>query len=119
MSLTAGAEFILSVRKKLNLEQHESAEIFGFSVEEFASYENGKAIPPNSLLNLFRVLDRHPDLLAEVRTLEISTQSEILESGLVSSKGAIAELETGKSQCFTSVNALMADLYSDDGTLMP
>lgn len=33
----------------------------------FSRYNNGKTRPPLALIKLFKVLDRHPDLLAEVR----------------------------------------------------
>lgn len=61
--------FIASVRKKLALDQREAAEIFGGGVNAFSRYENGKTKPPLALVQLLRVLDRHPDLLAEVRTV--------------------------------------------------
>ena len=60
-------EFIASVRKKLDLDQKEAAEIFGGGVNAFSRYENGKTKPPLALVKLLKVLDRHPDLLAEVR----------------------------------------------------
>jgi len=60
-------EFIVSVRKKLHLDQREAAEIFGGGVNAFSRYENGKTRPPLALVKLLKVLDRHPDLLAEVR----------------------------------------------------
>lgn len=60
-------EFITSVRKKLALDQREAAEIFGGGVNAFSRYENGKTKPPLALVKLLKVLDRHPDLLAEVR----------------------------------------------------
>jgi len=60
-------EFITSVRKKLRLDQKEAAEIFGGGANAFSRYENGKTRPPLALVKLLRVLDRHPDLLAEVR----------------------------------------------------
>lgn len=59
--------FISTVRKKLDLDQREAAEIFGGGVNAFSRYENGKTKPPLALVKLFKVLDRHPDLLAEVR----------------------------------------------------
>ncbi len=59
--------FISAVRKKLHLDQQEAAEIFGGGANAFSRYENGKTKPPLALIKLFRVLDRHPDLLAEVR----------------------------------------------------
>ena len=59
--------FIASVRKKLELDQREAAELFGGGVNAFSRYENGKTKPPLALVKLLKVLDRHPDLLAEVR----------------------------------------------------
>lgn len=59
--------FILSVRKKLDLDQREAAEIFGGGVNAFSRYENGKTKPPLALVKLLKILDRHPDLLPEVR----------------------------------------------------
>jgi HTH-type transcriptional regulator/antitoxin MqsA len=61
------AEFIASVRKNLELEQREAAEIFGGGVNAFSRYENGKTKPPLALVKLLKVVDRHPELLREVR----------------------------------------------------
>ena len=59
--------FIATVRKKLALDQREAAEIFGGGVNAFSRYETGKTKPPLALVKLLRVLDRHPDLLDEIR----------------------------------------------------
>lgn len=59
--------FITSVRQKLAIDQREAAEIFGGGINAFSRYENGKTKPPLSLVKLLRLLDRHPDLLNEVR----------------------------------------------------
>ena len=59
--------YIVKVRKKLALDQREAAEIFGGGVNAFSRYETGKTRPSLALVKLLRVLDRHPDLLAEVR----------------------------------------------------
>ena len=59
--------FIVGVRKKLDLDQREAAEIFGGGINAFSRYENGKTKPPVALVTLLKVLDRHPELLAEVR----------------------------------------------------
>ncbi len=61
--------FIAHVRKKLALDQREAAEIFGGGVNAFSRYENGKTKPPLALIKLLKVLDRHPELLNEVRTV--------------------------------------------------
>lgn len=59
--------YIRDVRKKLALGQREAGEIFGGGVNAFSRYETGKAEPPVSLVKLLALLDRHPELLAEVR----------------------------------------------------
>jgi HTH-type transcriptional regulator/antitoxin MqsA len=59
--------FIASVRKKLALDQREAAEIFGGGINAFSRYENGKTKPPLALVKLLKVLERHPDLLNEIR----------------------------------------------------
>ena len=61
-------QFIARVRKKLALDQRQAAEIFGGGVNAFSRYENGKTRPPLALVKLLQVLDRHPDLLNEIRT---------------------------------------------------
>ncbi len=61
--------FIASVRKKLALDQREASEIFGGGINAFSRYENGKTKPPLALVKLLKVLDRHPDLLDEIRTV--------------------------------------------------
>ena len=59
--------FIAKVRKKLDLDQRQAAEIFGGGVNAFSRYENGKTKPSLALVKLLKVLDRHPDLLNEVK----------------------------------------------------
>jgi HTH-type transcriptional regulator/antitoxin MqsA len=59
--------FIARVRKKLALDQREAAEIFGGGVNAFSRYENGNTKPPRALVKLLKVLDRHPELLDEIR----------------------------------------------------
>lgn len=60
-------QFIASVRKKLRIGQREAAQIFGGGVNAFSRYENGKTRPPLALVKLLKVLDRHPDLLDEIK----------------------------------------------------
>lgn len=64
---TVDPAFIVNVRKKLALDQREAAEIFGGGINAFSRYENGKTKPPLALIKLLKVLDRHPELLNEVR----------------------------------------------------
>lgn len=59
--------FISGVRRKLQLDQREASAIFGGGINAFSRYESGKTKPPLALVKLLKVLDRHPDLLEEIR----------------------------------------------------
>ncbi|WP_429131593.1 type II TA system antitoxin MqsA family protein [Ensifer sp. 4252] len=59
--------FIVTVRRKLKLGQREAAEVFGVGVNAFSSFETGRSKPSVPLVKLLCILDRHPDLLSEVR----------------------------------------------------
>lgn len=59
--------YIVAVRRKLQLDQREAARLFGGGVNAFSRYETGKTRPPLALVQLLRLLDRHPELLHEVR----------------------------------------------------
>lgn len=59
--------FIVGVRKKLDLGQREAADLFGGGVNAFSRYENGRTKPPLALVKLLMILDRHPELLDEIR----------------------------------------------------
>jgi HTH-type transcriptional regulator / antitoxin MqsA len=63
--------FITSVRKKLALDQQEAATLFGGGVNAFSRYETGKTKPPLALVRLFQLLDLHPDLLSELKMLDL------------------------------------------------
>ena len=56
------------IRKKLKLTQIEAARITGGGPNAFSRYERGKARPLPAVTNLFRLLDRHPELLDELRS---------------------------------------------------
>lgn len=102
--------FITTVRNKLALDQREAAEIFGGGVNAFSRYENGKTKPPLALVKLLKVLDRHPELLEEVR--EPVRLKEVKVPNATTRK-ATAELEAGKGERFASVDELMADQLFD------
>ncbi|PWB62075.1 MAG: antitoxin [Betaproteobacteria bacterium] len=59
--------FIARVRKKLALDQKQASELFGGGVNAFSRYETGKTKPPLALVQLLKLLDRHPDQLKELR----------------------------------------------------
>jgi HTH-type transcriptional regulator / antitoxin MqsA len=54
------------IRKKLKLTQQEAALLTGGGRNAFSRYERGKAKPLQSVTNLFKLLDKHPDLLNEI-----------------------------------------------------
>ncbi|OOR99728.1 antitoxin [Haemophilus paracuniculus] len=62
----ADPHYIQQVRKKLNLDQRQAGELFGGGVNAFSRYETGKSQPPVALIKLLKLLDKHPNLLAEV-----------------------------------------------------
>lgn len=55
------------IRKKLGITQKEAALIAGGGHNAFSRYERGEARPVAAVVNLFRLLDRHPELLKELR----------------------------------------------------
>jgi HTH-type transcriptional regulator/antitoxin MqsA len=55
------------IRKKLKLTRLEAARITGGGPNAFSRYERGKARPLPAVTNLFRLLDRHPELLSELQ----------------------------------------------------
>ena len=54
------------IRKKLKLTQQQAALLTGGGPNAFSRYERGKAKPLQSVTNLFKLLDNHPDLLDEI-----------------------------------------------------
>ena len=56
------------IRKKLKLTQLEAARITGGGPNAFSRYERGIARPLPAVTNLFRLLDRHPELLKELQS---------------------------------------------------
>lgn len=56
------------IRKKLHLSQATAAKLAGGGKNAFSRYEKGKAKPVAAVINLFRLLDRHPELLEELRS---------------------------------------------------
>ncbi len=60
------AASLRATRKKLGLRQVEAGHLFGGS-SAFSEYERGKTQPHKSTVLLFKLLDRHPELLDEIR----------------------------------------------------
>jgi HTH-type transcriptional regulator/antitoxin MqsA len=58
---------LAQVRKRLKLSQAEAGRLFGGGAVAFSRYETGKTQPPKALTVLFKLLEKHPELLSEVR----------------------------------------------------
>lgn len=61
------AAAIRATRKRLKLSQKEAAALFGGGVNAFSEYERGVTQPHRSTVMLLALLDRHPELLEEVK----------------------------------------------------
>lgn len=60
---------IRRIRKTLKLTQTELASIFGLGKVAFSRYERGETRPSVPVVKLLKLLERHPDLLEEMRDL--------------------------------------------------
>jgi HTH-type transcriptional regulator / antitoxin MqsA len=58
------------VRQKLRLSQMAAARLTGGGHNAFSRYERGEATPMPAVTNLFRLLDKHPELLSELKEQE-------------------------------------------------
>jgi HTH-type transcriptional regulator / antitoxin MqsA len=57
---------IRRIRKSLKLTQTELSEVVGIGKVAFSRYERGETKPPAPLVKLLKLVERHPDLLAEM-----------------------------------------------------
>ncbi|EIC30567.1 MULTISPECIES: type II toxin-antitoxin system MqsA family antitoxin [Methylomicrobium] len=66
-AITRRSAELRAIRKRLGLNQAEAGRLFGGGVSAFSEYECGKTQPHKSTLLLLRLLNKHPELLNEVR----------------------------------------------------
>jgi HTH-type transcriptional regulator/antitoxin MqsA len=57
---------IRRIRRKLGLSQTAAARLTGGGHNAFSRYERGEATPLPAVVNLFRLLDKHPELLKDL-----------------------------------------------------
>jgi len=57
---------IRRIRRKLGLSQVAAARLTGGGHNAFSRYERGEAMPMPAVVNLFRLLDKRPELLKEL-----------------------------------------------------
>jgi HTH-type transcriptional regulator/antitoxin MqsA len=55
------------IRKKLGLSQHEAGLILGGGPRAYQKYESGEVLVSKSAASLLRLLDKHPELLDELK----------------------------------------------------
>ena len=70
----APIDLLVNVRRRLKLTQRQAARVFGGGPNAFSRYESGKTKPPVALIQLFGILDKHPELLAEIASMEAVTR---------------------------------------------
>ena len=58
---------IRRIRKKLKLTQAELSEVFGVGKLAFSRYERGETRPSVPLIKLLKLVERHPELMIEIR----------------------------------------------------
>ena len=60
-------DFIAQVRAQLSLTQAQADSVFGVGVNMFLRYESGRAVPSIAAIKLLRLLNKHPELLEELK----------------------------------------------------
>jgi len=60
------ASELVGIRKRLKLTQAQAAKLAGGGKNAFSRYERGQAKPVAAVINLFKLLDKHPDLIKEL-----------------------------------------------------
>jgi HTH-type transcriptional regulator/antitoxin MqsA len=58
---------IRRIRRKLGLSQTAAARLTGGGHNAFSRYERGETAPLPAVVNLFRLLDKHPELLKDIQ----------------------------------------------------
>jgi HTH-type transcriptional regulator/antitoxin MqsA len=71
---------IRRIRKNLKLTQTELSEVVGIGKVAFSRYERGETRPPAPLVKLLKLVERHPDLIAEVSSTYTSQKEARLET---------------------------------------
>ncbi|WP_083091550.1 type II TA system antitoxin MqsA family protein [Acidithiobacillus ferrivorans] len=56
-----------AARKRLHLSQRDAGLLFGGGASAFSEYERGKTQPHKSTVLLLSLLEKHPELIGEIR----------------------------------------------------
>lgn len=65
--MTVIANKITNIRKKTNLNQREFAEALNISIGTLRNWEQGHRNPDGAAITLLKIIDRHPELLNEIK----------------------------------------------------
>lgn len=71
-------EEIARIRRKLGLTQAAAARLTGGGHNAFSRYERGEVAPLPAVMNLLKLLDRHPELLAELQPRRGKARSSLM-----------------------------------------
>lgn len=69
-------------RQKLQLTQVDAALLAGGGHNAFSRYETGTALPVAAVSTLFGLLERHPELIDEARSVALAVQAELQPEGV-------------------------------------
>jgi HTH-type transcriptional regulator/antitoxin MqsA len=83
---------IRRIRKSLKLTQTELSEVVGIGKVAFSRYERGETKPPAPLVKLLKLVERHPDLIAEMHQ---SYSSPVEDRRTPRSGGSAKKLNAG------------------------
>ena len=64
---TRQGQALRAARKRLHLSQKDAGLLFGGGVSAFSEYERGKTQPHKSTVLLLKLLEKHPELMNEIR----------------------------------------------------
>jgi len=91
---------IRRIRKSLKLTQAELAKAFGVGKVAFSRYERGETRPPAPLVKLLKLIERHPDLLAEMREDAVPTEPLLgLTNRSTEAPASARPVSSGNSSC--------------------
>jgi len=80
---------IRKIRKRLRMTQIQIAEVIGVGKMAFSRYERGQSRPAPALVRLLRIMDRHPELVAEIQEQEPVPSGQITTTTICSATNPV------------------------------
>jgi len=81
---------IRRIRKNLKLTQAQLAEAFGVGKVAFSRYETGRTQPPLLLVKVLSLLEKHPNLLEELREMNVPHRDVLTVTGNTTRRKGVA-----------------------------